>query len=202
MLGLAAGPVAADEVEDWIATTPERYRQALRAGQEDPTFSAFREMCPADVFRDLGREPGGSRDCTQRPGWCLGLCRAGQARACFGLGRAVEIELDVEGQATVKYPFFMAACAAGDANACTNAGAIAARGSWIAGSQPTVAAARACQVRTYETTCTARAPWGCYMLGAERAQAGDNGKAQDAWQRACDIDPDGSACDAARARLD
>lgn len=199
---LALRPAIAQDVSAWIAATPERYRHALRAGQDDPAFSAFRKMCPADVFRDMGREPGGSRDCTDRPGWCMALCRAGQARACFGLARAVEIELDVQGQATVKFPFFMAACAAGDANACVNAGATAARGSWIAGTQPAIAQARECQLRTYQTACTAQAPWGCYMLGAERAQGGETAKAQDAWQRACDIDPDGSACNAARSQLD
>ena len=200
---MVSGPVFAEDVDDWIAATPERYHQTLHAGQEDPTFSAFREMCPADVFRDLGRKPGGSRDCTDRPGWCLALCRAGQARACFGLARAVEIELDVEGQATVKFPFFMASCAAGDANACTNAGATATNGSWIAGTRPAVAEAQECQIRTYETACTAQAPWGCYMLGAEWSNRDDDtDKARNAWQRACDIDPDGSACDAARSRLD
>ncbi|MFN3207613.1 MAG: hypothetical protein ACE369_01165 [Roseovarius sp.] len=181
---------------------PERYRQALRTGQEDPVFSDFREMCPADVFRDTGREPGGSRDCTQRPGWCLGLCRAGQADACFGLARAVEIELDANGQATVKFPFFMAACAAGDANACTNAGATAKRGSWIAGTEAVAAEAQECQLRTFEISCKARAPWGCFMLGETLHGLSETGKARDAWQQACKIDANGSACNASTRRFD
>ncbi|MGK7654757.1 hypothetical protein ACSQ76_20885 [Roseovarius sp. B08] len=196
-----AVPAAAD-VDSWIATQPERYRAALQAGQDDPVFATYRDQCPADVYRTPEQDTSGTRDCTDRPGWCMALCRAGQAKACFGLARAVEIELDVDGQANVKFPFFMAACAAGDANGCTNAGATAKKGNWIQNTRPDAAATSHCQVRTYETACDAKAPWGCFMLGMEYESSGaESGKTRDALERACDVDPDGSACDAARARL-
>lgn len=146
-------------------------------------------------------------ECTDRPGWCLALCRAGNGRACFGVARVIEVDLEDEGEATLKFPFFMAACAAGHANGCTNAGATVKNGSWIHGTRVAAAATRDCQYRTYEAACDAEAPWGCFMLGLEWAVEGVNGEtdiaeARAAWRKACQLVPDSSACESSRARLE
>lgn len=203
---LAGRPAIADDVADWIAAQPEPFRYVLEAGQKEAVFALYREQCPAELFRRLRPYSKGTQDCSERPGWCLALCRAGQGRACFGLARTIELELADAGEATLKYPFFMAACAAGHANGCTNAGAAAKNGDWIEGTQVTLAASRACQFRTYETACEAEAPWGCFMLGMEWAFEGVAGQtdinaAMAAWRRACDLDPNSSACESSTSRL-
>lgn len=203
---LVTRSVAADEVGDWIATQPEPFQQVLRAGQQEPVFASFRDRCPADVFGRLAPYSEGKKDCAERPGWCLALCRAGQGRACFGIARTIEVELEDTGEGTLKFPFFMASCAAGHANGCTNAGATVKNGSWIEGTRPAAAATRDCQFRTYTAACAAGAPWGCFMEGMEWAFEAAEGerdiaKARAAWTRACALAPNGSACNSASRRL-
>lgn len=199
-------PVAVDQADDWIAAQPDAFQQVLRAGRQEQVFASYRDQCPADVFGRLAPYSKGSKACAARPGWCLALCRAGQGRACFGIARAIEVELEDTGEGTLKFPFFMAACAAGHANGCTNAGATVKNGSWIEGTRPAAAATRDCQLRTYTAACAAGAPWGCFMEGMEwafEAAEGDRdiAKARAAWQRACALAPNGSACESASIRL-
>lgn len=202
----AATSAQAEPVQDWINAQSPDHRWVLEEIMADERFTQLAQLCPADVFPASRGTARGSTDCTKNPGWCLAKCRLGQGKACFGVARAIQTEMEDEGEATFTFPMFMAACAAGHANGCTNAGAAAKNGSWINGTWPEGVASRPCQFRTYEAACTARAEWGCYMLGLEWGREGVNGrtdlqKARKAWRKSCQIDPDGSACAASRRQL-
>lgn len=206
-LCLCAGGAQADAVSEWIEAQPQPFQPVLIAGQTESAFTKYRDQCPADVFPAVGRHSKGSQECSERPGWCLVQCRAGVGRACFGIARAIEVDLDDVNDSNFSYPFFMAACAAGSANGCTNAAATSKNGDWLPGLGPGIAAERDCQYRTYQAACEANAPWGCFMLGMEWGFEGvkgevDRDKAVAAWQRACVLDPDGGACASSQARLD
>jgi TPR repeat protein len=198
--------LSAETVEEWIARQPVSFQNTLERVHTTGSLMSHLEACPADVFPKSGRYPSGNRDCAKRPGWCLALCRFGNGDACFGIARAIETELDTSGDADLKFPLFMAACAAGNANGCTNAGATAKNGSWLDRS-PELARSRDCQYRTYTLACMTGAPWGCYMLGSEWKRMGVNGvtdeaKARQFYERACELAPDGSACRAAKRAMD
>ncbi len=207
LLYLSAIAAGADPVEDWIAQQEETYRWVLSSTRADERLMGFHTQCPADVFPKAGRRAKGSKTCDDGLGWCLTLCRSGHGNACFGIARTIETEMSDEGEATLKFPMFMAACADGNANGCTNAGASAKNGSWIDGTAPQNAASRACQFRTYDAACGAGSSWGCYMLGLEWGVEGVQGrlvpeKAQAAWRRSCELLPDSGACDASKRQLD
>lgn len=207
LLGVGAGMATADPRLDWIEAQEQAHQWVLKSILSDETLMGYLKDCPADVFPAAGRRASGSKSCADAPGWCLALCRTGQGNACFGVARAIQTEMEDEGEASFTYPMFMAGCADGNANSCTNAAAGAKNGSWIEGTRPENAASRACQFRTYETACQTGASWGCYMLGLEWGVEGvegqtDPNQARAAWQRSCNLKPNSSACAASRRELD
>ncbi|MFK7939315.1 MAG: hypothetical protein AB8B82_08045 [Roseovarius sp.] len=207
ILSLSWATIAdADPRQDWIEAQKREHRPVLSNILADAQYQTLATLCPADVFAQDARRSTGSAECRKNPGWCLIKCRGGQGKACFGVARAIQTEMEDVGEATFTYPMFMAACAIGHANGCTNAGAAVKNGSWIAGTRPDHVADRACQFRTYDAACTAGASWGCFMLGLEWGVEGVNGqtdqqKAKAAWQRSCVLGPNGSACAASERRL-
>jgi len=196
----------ADPARDWIAEQEEGYRGFLSRVHSSAGLMAHMQACPADVFAVRQARPKGTVDCVNTPGWCLTRCKFGDGDACFGAARVIETELGDWGDADLKFPLFMAACADGNANGCTNAAATAKNGSWI-GAPPGPAADNACQYRTFQLSCDAGAAWGCFMLGMQWRYDGVEGvrdmdKAQAAFERVCALDPDGAACSSARGALD
>jgi hypothetical protein len=198
--------VQADPIQDWIENQKPDHLWVLSDIMSDERFASLAQVCPADVFPSIGRNGTGAAECAKNPGWCLAKCRFGQGKACFGVARAIQTEMEDIGEASFTYRMFMAACATGHANGCTNAGAAAKNGSWIEGTRPMNVAERGCQFRTYEAACAAGAEWGCYMLGMEWGHEGVNGqtdqqKARAAWRKSCALAPGGSACGASKRQL-
>ena len=195
-----------DPIRDWIKAQDRDHRRVLTNMRADETLQTLSQLCPADVFLRQTVPETGSANCKDNPGWCLSMCRTGRGKSCFGLARAIQTEMEDVGEATFTFPAFMAACASGHPNGCTNAGAAAKNGSWIPGTRPKAATTRSCQFRTYDAACSAGATWGCFMLGLEWGVEGVNGqtnqaKARAAWQRSCRLQPNGSACEASKSRL-
>ena len=130
-------PSFADTAAELARQAPAKLRPVIRNILRSPVHDKALRTCPADVFPAAKAYPHGSRNCDGNPMGCYKSCLKGDGKACFGLARVFEKSDDASSASKhadysdFTFTLFLAACQAGNANACTNAAATSKNGTWL-----------------------------------------------------------------------
>ena len=197
------GCLSSNQSVQVAASQPVSLRAMAKAVAAEPSFQPYLSQCPGSLLPSKSFAAS-SKDCSSNPKACFEQCLAGDGPSCFGAAREIE-KRGERPYSELTFRLFSAACARGDANACTNAAATVKNGAWN-GDKPRTAASASCQFKTYDTSCKAGSKWGCYMRGLEylngsSAVSKSPQKARASFRAACKGGKDTSACRAASSFL-
>lgn len=184
--------------------------------RNDASLQSLWASCPADIYRKEAAFWSGAIDnpdveveqCEADPQACYAECfQARNENACFGLARAFQGNMQTRFSAYWE-ALFARACATGHDGACTNRGAGIRNGFYEDDpfTKKPEEVRNACLFRTFELTCREGDAWGCAMHG-QSYQYGegvmqDRAKAEAAYRKSCEIDPDFASCAYAKGQLE
>jgi len=184
--------------------------------KSDAALQSLWADCPADIYRKEAAFWSGAIDnreveleqCEADPQACYSECfQARNENACFELGRAFQDNMETKFSRYWE-ALFARACATGQGGGCTNRAAGIRNGLYEDDpfTSKSELVRNACLFRTFELTCREGDAWGCTMHGQSyqygEGVAQDRAKAEAAYRKSCEIDPDFASCEFAKGQLE